>query len=84
MLHERSNITAPSTEHLTFPEKITFVEVFWVRRGKKKKKNKGTIHFQSAKYRVPHKRSTKAAPFVEHLKFQEQTTFTNTFRVNSG
>ena len=37
VLHERSNITAPSAEHLKFLKKMTFAEVFWVNHGKKKK-----------------------------------------------
>ena len=40
MLHERSNITAPFAEHLKFSEKITFAEVFLVKRGKKKRKKR--------------------------------------------
>ena len=72
MLHERSNITAPSAEHLKFPENMTFAEVFSVKRDKEKKKqNKDTIHFQSAKYLALHKRSNTIASFAEHLKFQE-------------
>ena len=60
-------------EHLKFQEKITFVEVFWVKRGKTKYKkyNKDTVYFQTAKCRVVHERSNITAPFVEHLKFQE-------------
>ena len=61
---------------------MTFAEVFWVKHGKKKSKD--IIHFQSAKYRVPHKQSNKTAPFMEHLKFPEQTTFTEEFQVSSG
>ena len=38
VLHERSNNTAPFPEHLKFPEKMTFTEMFWVKRGKKKRK----------------------------------------------
>ena len=38
VLHERSNITAPSAEHPKFPEKMTFAELFWVKRGKEKEK----------------------------------------------
>ena len=40
VLHERSNITAPSTEHLKFPENMTFAEVFCVKNDKKKEKIK--------------------------------------------
>ena len=38
---------------------------------KKKKQNKDTIHFQTAKYRMLHKRSNTTAPFAELLKLQE-------------
>ena len=40
VLHERRSITAPFVEHLKFLEKMTSVEVFWVKRRKKKKKEK--------------------------------------------
>ena len=71
VLHERSNNTALFPEQLTFPEKMTFAEVFRVKHGKKRKSSKDTIHFQTARYRVLHKRSNITASFEEHLKFQE-------------
>ena len=72
VLHDRSNITALFAEHLKFPEKMTFAEVFLDEKWQKKGEvEKDTIHFQTAKYRVLHKRSNITAPFAEHLKFQE-------------
>ena len=34
----KKQCTAPSVEHLKFPENMTFAEVFWVKLDKKKKK----------------------------------------------
>ena len=36
MLHKRSKITTPFSEHLKFQEKITFTHSLWVKRGKTK------------------------------------------------
>ena len=38
VLHERSNVIASFAEHLKFQEKMTFKEVFVVKRGKIKQK----------------------------------------------
>ena len=68
LLHERSNITAPFAEHLKFLEKNNVCRnVLGETRQKKwqkKKKNKNTIHFQTARYRVLHKRTNTTAPFT--------------------
>ena len=37
MLHKRRNITVPSTDHLKFTENMTFAEVLYVKRDKKRK-----------------------------------------------
>ena len=37
------------------------------------------MHFETATYRVLHKQRSSTAPFAEHLNFQKQMTFTESF-----
>ena len=46
-----------------------------MKKKKKKKKNNNGIHFETATYMVPHKRSNITAPFKEHLQFREKSDF---------
>ena len=71
VLSERKNITASFPQHLKFPGKMSFAEIFWVNRGKskQKKKNQETIHFEIAVYRVLEERRNITAPFAKHLRF---------------
>ena len=42
---------------------------------KQNNQNPGTLHFETAIYRVLHERSSHTASFKEHLKLQEKLTF---------
>ena len=65
---------------------MTFIHTLCVNGGKSKqdKQNHDAIPFEYAIYRVLHERSNIAAPFAEHLKFQEKETFAKVFWVKCG
>ena len=50
----------------------------------RKTRVKRLIHFENAIYRVLHERSNDTAPFAEHPKFEEETTFIEAVSMNGG
>ena len=63
---------------------MSFRHSLWVKRGKRDYTFQGTIHFQTAIYRVLHEKSNIIASFAEHLNFQQKVTFAEAFWVKRG